>query len=474
MYCLLLPTLKIADDLKLISECKMKTTILFLSLLICSNYSITIAQDWELVGLDSISIYGLKVKGDTIWANGRANSSNYNSGLFKSTNNGLNWIKLDSLLGNAVTLTFSLDENNTDKIFLIKGLGNYSNAGYFYKTTNNGLSWDSIATPGDAPIKDFIISPLDPNEYYTIIYTYGQGFTTVQLFFKSINAGDDWVYECCPGDPFSGMIMNFAIDKINPEILYISGTSYGAFFNYSTDRGNNWQTLSGEGGYIVFTDLFSHERIYIFQYNSRFYSDDGGITWNTMNGEFTSDAIFLSFFQDENTSTVYALMNEGLFYSRSDSIYWKLIPGSESLPLYNNSSHYFDCISVISEFNRIYIGTSSGIYSTTFITEIDDIPNSNIPSDFYLGQNYPNPFNPVTTINYSVPKTSNVNLIVYDVLGREIKTLVSGEKLPGNYNIQFDGSDLSSGVYLYVMRAEDPSSGSGQGFIDTKKLILIK
>ena len=81
-------------------------------------------------------------------------------------------------------------------------------------------------------------------------------------------------------------------------------------------------------------------------------------------------------------------------------------------------------------------------------------------------QNYPNPFNPITTINYSVPKTSNVSLVVYDVIGREIKTLVNGEKLPGNYNVQFNGSDLSSGVYFYVMRAEN--------FIDTKKFILLK
>jgi hypothetical protein len=444
----------------------MKTIIISFCLLLFLITSQTNAQAWEFVGLDSMFIYGLKVKGDTIWANGRANSSNYNSGLFKSTDNGLSWIKLDSLLGNAVTLTFSLDENNTDKIFLIKGLSNYSNAGYFYKSTNNGLSWDSIATPDDAPIKDFILSSLDPNEYYTITYTYGQGFTTVQLFFKSTNAGDDWVYECCPGDPFSGMIMNFAIDKINHEILYISGTSYGAFFNYSTDRGNNWQTLSGEGGHIVFTDLFLHERIYIFQYKSRFYSDDGGVTWNTMDGEFTTDAIFLSFFQDENTSVIYALMNEGLYYSNPENIYWKLIPGSESLPLYNSSSHYVDCISTTPEGNRIYIGTFSGIYSTKFVTGIDELPDNTLPVEFHLGQNYPNPFNPVTTITYSIPKTSNVSLIVYDILGREIKTLVNEEKLPGNYSVEFNGANFASGVYFYIMKADN--------FIDTKKLILLK
>lgn len=444
----------------------MKTKIIFSFLLLLFVISPAKAQQWEFVGLDSMFIYALKVKGDTIWANGRESSPTYNSGLFKSTDNGLTWIQLDSLLGNGGTLLFSIDNNNTSKIFLIKGLGNTSNAGYLYSTTNDGLSWDSIGTPSDLPIKDFIVSPLDSNEYYSIIRTYGHPWTEIQLFYKSTDGGDYWEYECCPGDWMSGMIMDFAIDKINPEILYISGTSYGAFFNYSTDRGNNWQTLSGEGGYIVFTDLFLPERVYIFKYKSRFYSDDGGLTWNTMNGEYTSDAIFLSFFQDENTSTIYALMNEGLFYSSPENIYWKLIPGSESLPLHNLSSHYIHCIYTQPEINRIFVGTTSGIYSTDFVTGIDNATHTTVPEEFHLDQNYPNPFNPVTTINYSVPKISNVSLIVYDVIGRKIKTLVNGEKLPGNYNVQFDGTDFSSGVYFYVLKAEN--------FIDTKKLVLLK
>ena len=89
-----------------------------------------------------------------------------------------------------------------------------------------------------------------------------------------------------------------------------------------------------------------------------------------------------------------------------------------------------------------------------------------VPEQFKLYQNYPNPFNPVTTIRYSVPKTSNVSIIVYDILGKEIETLVNEGKFPGNYDIQFNGSNFSSGVYFYVMRVDN--------FIGTKKLILIK
>lgn len=89
-----------------------------------------------------------------------------------------------------------------------------------------------------------------------------------------------------------------------------------------------------------------------------------------------------------------------------------------------------------------------------------------IPAQYYLSQNYPNPFNPTTTINYQLPKDEHVTIKVYDMLGKEITTLVNEFKTSGNYNIKFDGSNLSSGVYLYEIEAGN--------FSDTKKLVLIK
>jgi len=96
-----------------------------------------------------------------------------------------------------------------------------------------------------------------------------------------------------------------------------------------------------------------------------------------------------------------------------------------------------------------------------------------IPLNYFLSQNYPNPFNPTTVIDYQLPIVGYVTLKVYDILGREI-TLVNEEKIPGNYEVKFDGSNLSSGVYFYRLQAGDPSLRSGQGFTETKKLILMK
>jgi Secretion system C-terminal sorting domain len=88
------------------------------------------------------------------------------------------------------------------------------------------------------------------------------------------------------------------------------------------------------------------------------------------------------------------------------------------------------------------------------------------PALFSVKQNFPNPFNPTTTINYQIPATAHVSLKVYDMLGREVATLVNEQMSAGNYQATFNGSNLSSGVYLYQLR-----SGS---FVETKKLVLLK
>lgn len=94
------------------------------------------------------------------------------------------------------------------------------------------------------------------------------------------------------------------------------------------------------------------------------------------------------------------------------------------------------------------------------------ITSTEVPTVFSLAQNYPNPFNPVTSIKYTVPKQSLVKLIIYDIIGREVATLVNEMKTPGNYAVNFDASNYSSGVYFYRMDAGE--------FNDVKKMVLIK
>ncbi len=103
------------------------------------------------------------------------------------------------------------------------------------------------------------------------------------------------------------------------------------------------------------------------------------------------------------------------------------------------------------------------------------------PKEFRLEQNYPNPFNPSTRISYQLPASPNpskggalVTLKVYDILGNEVETLVNEEQQPGYYEIEFNGSRLSSGVYVYRLQAGNPSTNSGQSFVSVKKMMLLK
>lgn len=89
-----------------------------------------------------------------------------------------------------------------------------------------------------------------------------------------------------------------------------------------------------------------------------------------------------------------------------------------------------------------------------------------VPNTYSLSQNYPNPFNPVTRINFDIPKQGLVTMKVFDILGREVKTLVNEIKAPGKYSVDFEGTELSSGVYFYRLESNS--------FTDIKRMILIK
>ncbi|MCX6150006.1 MAG: T9SS type A sorting domain-containing protein [Ignavibacteriales bacterium] len=94
------------------------------------------------------------------------------------------------------------------------------------------------------------------------------------------------------------------------------------------------------------------------------------------------------------------------------------------------------------------------------------VESENIPAVFQLKQNYPNPFNPSTKINYEIPATGFVSLKVYDMLGKEVATLVNEEKLAGDYEIEFAPQGLLSGIYFYKLKAGN--------FVETRKMILLK
>jgi len=110
------------------------------------------------------------------------------------------------------------------------------------------------------------------------------------------------------------------------------------------------------------------------------------------------------------------------------------------------------------------------------LTDIKNQPNVQLPTSFELKQNYPNPFNPSTNIKFALPKQSSVKIIIYDILGRNIKTLINEAKPAGIYTIQWNGKNesniqASSGVYFYVLLAVGTDNDK---FTMIKKMILLK
>ncbi|NNG27603.1 MAG: T9SS type A sorting domain-containing protein [Ignavibacteriaceae bacterium] len=132
------------------------------------------------------------------------------------------------------------------------------------------------------------------------------------------------------------------------------------------------------------------------------------------------------------------------------------------------------------DINR-FVGMYDNLSNVPFIMRgvtfdiVTDVENETVqPNRFFLEQNYPNPFNPATKIKFTIPtviasgtkQSQLTSLKIYDVLGNEVATLVKKELSAGNYEVEFDAADFSSGIYYYQLKAGD--------FVDTKKMILLK
>jgi hypothetical protein len=107
------------------------------------------------------------------------------------------------------------------------------------------------------------------------------------------------------------------------------------------------------------------------------------------------------------------------------------------------------------------------------LSPITQVDGQIVPDEFSLEQNYPNPFNPSTTLEYALGSKAYVTLKIFNILGKEVTTLVNVEQDAGSYVVEFDASKLESGVYFYSLEAT-PRGGQAGVFAETKKMILMK
>ncbi|MGE5401838.1 MAG: two-component regulator propeller domain-containing protein, partial [Ignavibacteriales bacterium] len=232
--------------------------------------------------------------------------------------------------------------------------------------------------------------------------------------------GSNWtVFNTSNSQIGSNELYNVAVD--NNDDIWV-GSSKGLIQLHNPEGSPEWKLMKPYQ-----KDLFNYFRNMRFGINNELYIADYGIT--KLSG---------------NTYTRYDIFNSG-------------IP--------NNNIQAF----TIDRNNNKWIGTEGGITifnENGITTDVNDLARKTGPDNYILAQNYPNPFNPSTTINYSIPKVSFVNLKVFDILGREVSTLVSKEQNAGEYKVQFDASSLPSGIYIYSIQAGE--------FRNSKKLLLIK
>ena len=169
-----------------------------------------------------------------------------------------------------------------------------------------------------------------------------------------------------------------------------------------------------------------------------------------------------------NVSELYIDNNDNLYASligTTDSCFYQITQSGE-LNCLNYDITDWSVRSFATDYvGKLYAGTYSGkLFRLSQITDVNLTQNSvNICS---LSQNYPNPYNPSTTISYSIPAPSLVSLKIFNILGQEITTLVNEEKSAGNYEVNFNASNLPSGVYIYKMKAGE--------YVQTRKMILLK
>ena len=438
----------------------MKKVILIISFFILIEYSYSQWTTYN-TGANTQHFDVFFINQNTGWSGG-----DY-SKVFKTTNCGVDWnLVYSPSTSNIIYCIFFTDP--------LKGwAGTFS--GTVLKTTNGGLNWnETIAANGKRIYDIFFI-----NEF-TGWCVGGEG-----TLRKTTNGGISWFN---PGITFQSTA--YSVFFINSQTGFACGIN---FYCRSLDGGNSWINTASYNSSFTKVQFFNDNTGWIFGYRNYnnnpaslyiLKTNNTGVNWNavyadtvsSMNFTMVNDGYFLS----ENCGYVVGI--EGYVPEPMSRVGFVRKTTNGGINWSNVSYGYASNIEAIKFVNTqicfaVGAENSSGgkIFKTTNggETTVNNI-NSHLPKDFSLSQNYPNPFNPTTNIKFQIPDLSfqhalswnPVKLIVYDILGKEIATLVNEKLKPGEYEISFDAANLPSGIYFYTLSTED--------FKETKKMILLK
>lgn len=399
--------------------------IIFFSILILFLFPSYFCAQWQKMNSD-IAFNVIAVNENSIYGGGYGQ-------VFYSSDYGENWITFD--LNSPNTLVTSIIK--TDSYIIV---GADSVDGIFI-SIDNGESW-SVSNHG---LTNKHVSALEIYGSNLFVGTIGGGI------FRSNDNGNQWT-------PINNGLEDknvYAIAVNNSNIF--AGTSSGIYI--SKNSGTNWNITNSEideteRGVCSFAVNGSNIFAGTYQGNI-FLSTNNGNSWNNIG--YTNPYVFSLLVNGSNTL---AGTLHGIYLLTAIDNSWNEINEGWNYPPQINSLEICGPYILAVGNNELWRRPLSEI-----ITSINESAIIK-PSQFCLNQNYPNPFNPTTSIEYSLANSGFTRLIIYDLLGKELKLLVNEMQTSGKHTITFNASDLSSGIYLYRL-----STGNNQV---TKKMIIMK
>lgn len=363
----------------------------------------------------------------------------YDYGIVRSTDFGTTWeMKNEGLTNQWILVLFNVGEN------IYAG----TDGGGIYRSTNMGENWIQI----NSGLIGWEESVYVVNSFCVFNDTY-IFIGTDRGIFLSTNSGNHWT------EKNNGLLLlpTGSLASIGNNLF--AATNSGIF--KSTDNGENWNISNNgiDSSTIITCLLSSNDNIILAStVNGIYRSTNYGAYWQVSNAGLNNLNVN---FIDKIDSFLFAGTWQGGIYKSSDNgITWSD---------FNTSGLDNVSIETVEKYGlNIFMGTAfNGIWLrpiSQLITSSEDVKT--IIIQYSLQQNYPNPFNPKTKIAYQIAEPCFTSIKVFDLLGNELATLVQEEKTVGKYIVEFDSSELSSGIYFYSMIA-----GKYQ---ETKKMILLK
>lgn len=342
----------------------------------------------------------------------------------------------------------------------------YAVGAYLFKTVNGGLNWSQVTAPSISPEELYVISE-------DTIWIISSNSLTGGVY-RTTNGGASWEQQINLGSSNPEKIYMY-----NQRIGYISkNQGSSGYVRKTTDGGNTWNLIVNNDYYldINFTDSLKGWKCSVFGMKM---TTNGGTNWVTQTlpqGGIISVTGITSF-HNINKDTIFGVGGYVIYPNNQvRGMLYRTIDGGNTwlFQIPDTSIHIggYSMIAFINKNNGWAYNIATGIHTTTggdpvWLTDIKQI-SSEVPKEFKLYQNYPNPFNPSTNIKYQITKNNSiVRLTVFDITGREIVTLVNAVQQAGTYEVDFSGSNYSSGVYFYSLTVE--------GIImDNKNMILLK